>query len=364
MPCEAPVMTATFLSLFILVSFIVAGHRYFIGAPDFANEDRLFHVTAVGSQNDYQLSILAMSDRLFALRLFARVARKGSFSAAGRELNIPQSTASRTIATLEREIGVALFVRTTRAVTLTDAGLDFLARIESVLAELDEAEHAARGTGELRGILRIGLATTFAVREVISRLSNFMCRHPALRIDLMMGDEREDLVAEGVDVAFRFGPLSDSTATVRRILAWPRVLAASPAYLDKAGVPLTPMDLAQHAIILGPASLSGHWSFNKGDSATSFQVDGKLTVRASLGAIAAAIEGLGIVMTPLGACRRELERGELVRLLPEWEAGTVELNAVYASGRAAKPSARAFVDYLISALREAEPPPYQDSRAV
>jgi DNA-binding transcriptional LysR family regulator len=82
----------------------------------------------------------------------ARVARKGSFSAAGRELNIPQSTASRTIATLEREIGVALFVRTTRAVTLTDAGLDFLARIESVLAGLDEAEHAARGTGELRSV--------------------------------------------------------------------------------------------------------------------------------------------------------------------------------------------------------------------
>src|SRR4029077_5033686 len=87
------------------------------------------------------------------------------------KLNIPQSTASRTIATLEREIGVALFVRTTRAVTLTDAGLDFLARIESVLAELDEAEHAARGTGELRGILRIGLATNFAVRAVIPRLS-------------------------------------------------------------------------------------------------------------------------------------------------------------------------------------------------
>ena len=108
-----------------------------------------------------------MSDRLFALRLFARVARKGSFSAAGRELNIPQSTASRTIAILERQIGVVLFVRTTRAVTLTDAGSDFLARIEPVLAELDEAEHAARGTGELRGILRIGLGTNFAVREII-----------------------------------------------------------------------------------------------------------------------------------------------------------------------------------------------------
>jgi DNA-binding transcriptional LysR family regulator len=297
-----------------------------------------------------------MSDRLAALRLFARVARKGSFSAAGRELNIPQSTASRTIATLEREIGVALFVRTTRAVTLTD-GLDFLARIEPVLAELDDAEHDARGTGELRGILRISLGTNFGVREVIPRLPDFMSRHPALRIDLMMGDQRDDLVAEGVDVALRFGPLSNSTATVRRILAWPRVLAASPAYLATCGVPVTPTDLAQHAIILGPASLGGHWSFRKGDAAISLQLEGRLTIRASLGAIAAAVEGLGIVMTPLTACRQELERGELVRLLPEWDAGTVELNAVYASGRAAKPSARAFIDYLITVLHETEQPP-------
>jgi DNA-binding transcriptional LysR family regulator len=115
--------------------------------------------------------------------------------------------------------------------------------------------------------------------------------------------------------------------------------------------------LAQHAIILGPASLSGRWSFRKGDAATSLQVEGKLTITASLGAIAAAAEGLGILMTPLGACRRELERGELVRLLPEWDAGTVELSAVYASGRAAKPSARSFVDYLIAALHETELPP-------
>ena len=151
-----------------------------------------------------------MSDRLFALRLFARVARKGSFSAASRELNILQSTASRTIAVLERQIGVVLFVRTTRAVTLTDTGSDFLARIEPLLAELDEAEHAAPRNGRARrGILRIGLGTNFAVREIIPRLAVFMSRHPALQIDLMMADQRQDLVAEGVDVAFRFGALSD-----------------------------------------------------------------------------------------------------------------------------------------------------------
>ena len=296
-----------------------------------------------------------MSDRLFALRLFARVARKGSFSAAGRELNIPQSTASRTIATLEREIGVALFVRTTRAVTLTDAGLDFLGRVEAVLAELDDAEHAARGTGELRGRLRIGLSTNFAMREVIPRLSVFMNQHPALRIDLMTGDQRQDLVTEGVDVALRFGPLADSTATVRRVRSCPRVLTASRAYLDRAGTPGAPADLAHHAIILGPGSLGGQWSFRKGGTTTTFQVEGRLTAWVSEAAIAAAVEGLGVLMVPYGACRRELERGALFRVLADWDAGTVELNAVFASGRAAKPSARAFVDYLITALREGDP---------
>jgi DNA-binding transcriptional LysR family regulator len=297
-----------------------------------------------------------MTDRLFALRLFTRVARRGSFSAAGREMSIPQSTASRTIAVLEREIGAALLVRTTRAVTLTEAGMNFLTRIEPVLAELDEAEHTVRGTGELRGILRIGLPTSLAVREVIPRLSAFMSRHPALSVDLMTVDQRQELVTEGVDVALRFGALSDSTATARRILAWPRVLAASRLYLDRAGIPSTPADLAQHAIILGPGSIGGHWSFRKDDgTATSLQVESRLTIRTSLGAIAAAVEGLGILMTVLGACHRELDRGALIRLLPEWDAGTVELNAVFASGKAAKPSARAFVDYLIAALHEDGP---------
>jgi DNA-binding transcriptional LysR family regulator len=104
--------------------------------------------------------------------------------------------------------------------------------------------------------------------------------------------------------------------------------------------------------ILGPASLGGHRSFRKGDSSAAIKVEGRLSARASDGAIAAAVAGLGVVMAPLGACRREVDAGELVRLLPDWEAGSVALNAVFAGGRAAKPSARAFIDYLVRALRE------------
>ncbi len=297
-----------------------------------------------------------MSDRLFALRLFVRVARKGSFSAAGRDLDIPQSTVSRTIATLEREIGASLFVRTTRAVTLTDAGSNFLTRIDPLLAGLDEAEHDARGTGELRGTLRVSLGTRFAVREVIPRLPAFMALHPAVRIDLMMEDQRQDLVAEGIDVAFRFGVLPDSSATARKILTWPRVLAASKDYLHRAGVPNVPADLSDHAIVLGPGSIGGHWSFRKDGTVTSFQVEGRVIVRASEGAIVAAVYGLGVVLTPIGACRRELAHGELIRLLPDWDAGSVQLNAIFPAARAAKPAARAFVEYLFNPLRAGSGP--------
>jgi DNA-binding transcriptional LysR family regulator len=170
-----------------------------------------------------------MSDRLEALRLFSRVARTGSFSAAGRELGLSQPSVSRIVADLEREVGAALLTRTTRAVTLTEAGSDYLARIEPILSALEEADHAARGTGELRGVLRVAVSSSFAVREVIPRLPAFLAPHPALRVDLLMNDQRQDLLGEGIDVALRFGALADSTAIARRLGTaraywWPRPL--------------------------------------------------------------------------------------------------------------------------------------------
>lgn len=306
----------------------------------------------VDRQNGFELSISAMSDHLSALRLFARVARKGSFSAAGRELGIPQSTASRTIATLEREIGTSLLVRNTRAVTLTDAGVDFLSRLEPILAELDDAEHAARGTEELRGMLRVGLGSSLAIREVIPRLPLFLERHPALRVDLTLDDQRQDLVTEGLDLALRFGPLPDSSIIARSIRAWPRILTASPAYLTKVGVPQTPADLSTHEIIVGPVSVTTNWSFHKdGGTAKSVRVEGRLRIAGNEGAIAAAVAGMGIVMTSSGAVRPEMESGQLVRVLEDWDLGPLELNAVFPGGKALKRAARAFTDHLVYTLR-------------
>jgi DNA-binding transcriptional LysR family regulator len=286
-----------------------------------------------------------MSDHLDALRLFVRVARRGSFSVAGRELGLPQSTVSRTIAALEREIGASLLIRTTRAVTLTDAGADFLARIEPILADLEEAEQAARGADELRGTLRIGVGTSLAARIVIPHLKPFLDRHPQLRVDLLLDDQRQDLVKEGVDVAFRFGALADSSATARKLVSWPRALAAAPSYLRTAPALNCPADLAAHAVIIGPQGV-GDWTFRKGGTTASVRLDGRLRITALQGAYLAAVEGLGIVLTTLPAFKRELESGALVQVLPEWDLGAVDVHAVFTSGRAAKPSARAIVAYL------------------
>jgi DNA-binding transcriptional LysR family regulator len=294
-----------------------------------------------------------MSDRFFALRLFARVAHTGSFSRAGRELGLSQPSASRIAANLEREVGAALLTRTTRGVTLTEAGADYLARIEPLLAGLEEADHAARGTGELRGTLRVAVSVNFGVREVIPRLPDFMQRHPALRIDLLMSDQRQDLVNEGIDVALRWGALTDSNVTARRLGASPRLLVASPAYLARAGSPDAPQSLANHEVIVGPLGAGSiWWSFQRDGRTSSVRVEGRLTTSTNQAATAAAVAGLGIVSIGLWNCRPELASGALVQVLADWQLKPIELHAVFAAGRAAKPSARAFVDYLANALSE------------
>jgi DNA-binding transcriptional LysR family regulator len=293
-----------------------------------------------------------MSDRFFALRLFARIAHTGSFSRAGQDLGLSQPSASRIAAQLEREVGAALLTRTTRGVTLTEAGADYLTRIEPLLATLDEADHAARGTGELRGTLRVALSVNFGVREVIPRLPDFMQRHPALHLDLLMDDRRHDLVNEGVDVALRWGALTDSNATARPLGTSPRLLAASPAYLARAGFPDTPESLANHEVIIGPLGVGSAWYLQRDGRTTSVRVEGRLTTSTNQAATAAAVAGLGIVSIGLWNCRPELASGALVQVLGDWQMKPIELHALFAAGRAAKPSARAFADYLASALRE------------
>jgi len=290
-----------------------------------------------------------MSDRLSALRLFVRVARAGNFSRAARELGLSQPSASRIIAGLEKEVGASLFTRSTRALRLTEAGAEYLARVDPALAALEEADHAARGTGELRGLLRVAASSSFTLHAVIPRLDDFLANHPRLRVVLLINDQRQALIREGVDVAFRFGPLGDSTATARRLGSIQRVLVASPGYLRRAGRPKVPADLNSHAIILGPMA-SDRWTFDKNGRQVSVRLEGRVVVSANEAAVAAAVAGLGIASTGIIAARKEFANRTLVRVLPDWEMGAVDVHAVFPSGRAAKPAARALAEHMLGAF--------------
>jgi DNA-binding transcriptional LysR family regulator len=259
------------------------------------------------------------------------------------------------VAALEKKVGASLLTRSTRAVTLTEAGADYLIRAEAILAALDEADHAARGTGELRGVLRVATSPSFAVRTLIPMLGKFSEAHPALKIEFSLSDERQDLVGESVDVAVRVGTLNDSSLVARKIAVNPRVLVASPAYIDRVGVPQSPADLTNHTVIVGPAGrgMEG-WVFTRAGKSISIKVDGRYIMNGSEGATAAAVNGLGLVSCGLFGVMAELEAGKLVRLLTDWEMGSADVNIILPAGRAAKPSARAFTDFLVREVRAPE----------
>jgi DNA-binding transcriptional LysR family regulator len=292
-----------------------------------------------------------MNDRLLALKLFVRLAHTGSFSQAGKDLKLSQPSASRLIAAFEREVGAKLFVRSTRAVALTEAGADYLARIEPALAEIEEAGQALRGKGALRGNLRIGVPASAAIREVIPRLPPFLAKHPGLRIDLAVDDGRQDLIREGIDVAIRFGKLEDSSATAVRIGTNPLLVAASPAYLKRAGRPGTPNDLPKHPVMIGLPGTDSAFSFEKDGRVVSVKADAPLSANIREAAVAGAVASLGIVACSLWGCRAELKSGALVQILKDWDMGAADVHAVYPAGRGVKTAARSFVDHFQKDLK-------------
>jgi len=291
-----------------------------------------------------------------SLRLYTRVARLGSFSAAARETGLAQSQVSRMIAELEASLGARLLSRTTRAVVPTEAGHEFLARVEPILAAVEEAENCVRETGELRGLLRIGMPSTMGIRVVMPRLSRFTERHPLLHVEVLLQDMMQDMVKEAIDVGLRVGSLPDLAGTARLVGTMHRVIVASPAYLARHGAPAVPADLARHRIIRGPVGwLASSWQFQREGKVTPVDVTPSVTVDDTAGALAAAVGHLGIAATTSWACALEIENGALVQLLPEWKMAELPVHAYFPQGRATRTAARAFVDFLVGELGARSP---------
>jgi DNA-binding transcriptional LysR family regulator len=295
-----------------------------------------------------------MNNRLLELAVFVRVGESASFTRAASDMHLSQPSVSRIVGELEARLGVKLLLRTTRRLTLTAAGELFLERARDILAELDNAEDAARGVDSLRGTIRVALPVVFGTREVIPLLPEFLERHPLLQMELRVSDLYQDLVAEGVDVAIRFGTLSDSTFGARRLATLPRYLVAAPGYLKARGTPRTPADLANHDCLFDPSG-SGResWIFKRRNTVISVDVTGRIHTDSGPGRLASAIVGLGIAQASTAMCDTELRSGALVALLPDYRLEPVEVHAVMPGGPRPSPKVRAFTDFLTAAFKAA-----------
>lgn len=292
-----------------------------------------------------------MNDRLQEIAVFVRTAERGSFSRAGRELGLSQPSVSRIVSELEARLGVKLLLRTTRRVTPTEAGLVLLDRARQVLQDIEAAEDAARGIDSLRGSIRLALPVTFGIREVIPALPAFLARHPLLRLDLVMSDDRQDLVAEGVDLAIRLGELAASGFGARRLVTCPRLVVAAPGYLAARGTPATPAEFAAHdCIFWSPGMARQSWVFLRDGAAVSVELEARITANSGEGLMACIRSGLGLGVASEWMCRAELASGAVVQVLRDYQLPPVTAHAVYPGGPRPSAKVRALVDHLATAL--------------
>lgn len=285
---------------------------------------------------------------LNALSIFDAVVEAGSFTAAADRLGVAKAKISVQIARLEKQLGSSLFTRTTRQITLTDAGRSLHAQCQPLLLGLRDAlTQVGNEQGELTGLLRVSASVNHASQSVAPALAKFAMLHPQLRIDLRTGDRISDLVADGIDLSFRMGWLRDSSHRAIKLGEFRQYVIATPAYLKKYGTPRQPDDLSEHswiALSLLPTPLSWKFSDAQGQSKT-VHMKSRLQVDAPSALLALIQQAAGISAMEEMSSQAAINAGKLVRLLPDWTLPNGGIYAVLPPGRHVPAKVRAFIDF-------------------
>lgn len=301
-----------------------------------------------------------MNDRaqLEEIEAFAVVAESGSFAAAARRLDRDASVLSRRITTLEARLGVRLLARTTRHVSPTEVGANYLLRVQAILAEWASADaEASNGAAVPRGVLRLALPAAFGRMWIAPLLPGFLAAHPEIQIDAQYNDRYVDITGERVDAAVRVGTLPASGLVARRLARFSRLLCASPAYLARRGTPAAPPDLAGHACLgFTRHRFWPNWPLCRGTEHIDVQVKGPLVSDDGEALAIAAADGAGVMLASEWLVKRQLTDGCLVRVLPDWSVendGADAVSAVLPPGRLVPAKTRAFVEWVATAFTPA-----------
>jgi len=293
-------------------------------------------------------------DKLRAMQTFVRIVETGSLTAAADASQMSSPTVVRSLAALEGAIGVRLLNRTTRRLSLTDEGREYYERCKRVLAEIEEAEAAlsARRVAP-KERLRITASVMFGRLRVAPVVAEFIQRHAAIEVELLLLDRVVDLVEEGIDLGVRIGPLPESSLVALPVGETRRVVCASPAYLKRSGVPKVPTDLSQHRCI-GFAGLSGGGEWVMGSTRIErIPVQTVLTTNQVDAAVDACLRGIGCGQFLCYQVQALLDAGKLRRLLQDYEPVPLPIHIVYPYARLLSSNVRAFVDFAVPRLRKA-----------
>lgn len=284
--------------------------------------------------------------------VFVKVVDAGSFSAAARLLGLPTSTVSTRVARLEKRIGATLLQRTTRRLRLTEAGAAYYQHASAGLSHLLEAEAAVAGSvGEPQGLLRVTAPADLGDRLLANIINRLLHRCPLVRVELMLLDRYVDLIAEGVDVAIRVGPLKNSTLIAKSVGHALWAPFASPDYLKTSSPPDSPQDLAEHCCLQFTPLGGNSWTFFRHGDSVTIPMPGKVVINDVRIIHAMALAGEGVALLPVYLCRSDGESGRLRRVLPEWHAKVDQIHIVYPRQRVIPSRLRAFIDLASQELQ-------------
>jgi DNA-binding transcriptional LysR family regulator len=291
-------------------------------------------------------------DIVAGMRVFVAVVEAGGFSAAAARLGMSRAMVSKHVARLEDHLGARLLNRTTRRLSLTESGTAFHERSAQILADIAEAEQIAGGaTVQPRGVLRITLPLSFGLHRLGPVVADYAREYPQVKLDLSLSDRRVDLVDEGFDLAIRIGRLPESGLIARRLGSERSIIVASPAYLERHGVPESPADLARH-VCLGYSLVRGgeDWRLQGPNGVVSVRCAGP--IKADNGDILrqAAVQGAGMILQPRFIVEDEVRAGRLVRVLADHASEELGIYAVYPSRRHLSAKVRSFIDFLAQHL--------------